>query len=146
MVKSYKSLYRQHNIVLDGERGVVSNIFCIGRNYREHAAGLGNAVPEERLVFLKPRAHCGGRMRPSRCRRTAARCITDAGRCRIIGRTVQSAAEAGVSCIAGIGVGLDLTARDVQGRPRPKVSATAPACRNCLRPPRCPHTTVSRSA
>ena len=26
----------------------------IGRNYAEHAAELGNEVPEEPLVFLKP--------------------------------------------------------------------------------------------
>jgi len=27
---------------------------CVGRNYREHAAELGNAVPKEPLIFLKP--------------------------------------------------------------------------------------------
>ncbi len=31
-----------------------SKIVCVGRNYREHAAELGNAVPTEPLVFLKP--------------------------------------------------------------------------------------------
>jgi len=30
------------------------NIYCIGRNYAEHAKELGNAVPEEPMVFLKP--------------------------------------------------------------------------------------------
>ena len=29
-------------------------IICIGRNYREHAKELGNAVPEEPVFFLKP--------------------------------------------------------------------------------------------
>lgn len=29
-------------------------IICIGRNYAEHAAELGNAVPQEPLFFLKP--------------------------------------------------------------------------------------------
>ena len=31
-----------------------SKIVCIGRNYREHAAELGNEIPKEPLIFLKP--------------------------------------------------------------------------------------------
>jgi 2-keto-4-pentenoate hydratase/2-oxohepta-3-ene-1,7-dioic acid hydratase in catechol pathway len=31
-----------------------SKIIGVGRNYREHAKELGNAVPEEPLLFLKP--------------------------------------------------------------------------------------------
>jgi 2-keto-4-pentenoate hydratase/2-oxohepta-3-ene-1,7-dioic acid hydratase in catechol pathway len=31
-----------------------SKILCIGRNYRDHAAELGNEVPSEPLLFLKP--------------------------------------------------------------------------------------------
>ena len=30
-----------------------SKIVCIGRNYRDHAAELGNEVPKEPLLFLK---------------------------------------------------------------------------------------------
>jgi 2-keto-4-pentenoate hydratase/2-oxohepta-3-ene-1,7-dioic acid hydratase in catechol pathway len=33
---------------------VPSKIVCVGRNYREHAAELGNEVPAEPLLFLKP--------------------------------------------------------------------------------------------
>ncbi len=31
-----------------------SKIVCVGRNYREHAVELGNEVPSEPLIFLKP--------------------------------------------------------------------------------------------
>jgi len=31
-------------------------IFCIGRNYVEHAKELGNAVPEEPVIFIKPKS------------------------------------------------------------------------------------------
>jgi 2-keto-4-pentenoate hydratase/2-oxohepta-3-ene-1,7-dioic acid hydratase in catechol pathway len=31
-----------------------SKIVCVGRNYREHASELGNEVPSEPLLFLKP--------------------------------------------------------------------------------------------
>ena len=30
-----------------------SKIVCVGRNYAEHAAELGNEVPKEPLLFLK---------------------------------------------------------------------------------------------
>ena len=31
-----------------------SKIVCVGRNYTEHAAELGNDLPKEPLIFLKP--------------------------------------------------------------------------------------------
>ncbi len=31
-----------------------SKVVCVGRNYAEHAKELGNEVPEEPLIFLKP--------------------------------------------------------------------------------------------
>src|SRR5689334_3204324 len=31
-----------------------SKIVCVGRNYREHAKELGNDIPSEPLIFLKP--------------------------------------------------------------------------------------------
>ncbi|MGH9788405.1 MAG: fumarylacetoacetate hydrolase family protein [Candidatus Acidiferrales bacterium] len=31
-----------------------TKIVCVGRNYREHAAELGNPLPKEPLIFLKP--------------------------------------------------------------------------------------------
>lgn len=33
---------------------IPGKIVCVGRNYREHAAELGNVVPAEPLLFLKP--------------------------------------------------------------------------------------------
>lgn len=31
-------------------------IFCIGRNYAEHAKELGNEVPDEPVIFMKPKS------------------------------------------------------------------------------------------
>ena len=31
-------------------------IFCIGRNYADHAKELGNAVPDEPIIFMKPKS------------------------------------------------------------------------------------------
>lgn len=33
---------------------IVNNIYCVGRNYLQHARELNNAVPESPLLFLKP--------------------------------------------------------------------------------------------
>ena len=30
-------------------------IFCIGRNYAEHAKELGNEIPDEPIIFIKPK-------------------------------------------------------------------------------------------
>ena len=35
-------------------------IVCVGRNYREHAKEMGNEVPTEPLLFLKPRSSVVG--------------------------------------------------------------------------------------
>ena len=47
----------QAEIALNGVRLVApvspSKIVCVGRNYREHAAELGNKMPDEPLLFLK---------------------------------------------------------------------------------------------
>lgn len=51
-----------------------SKIVCVGRNYREHAAELGNEVPQEPLLFLKPPSSLlapgGTIVRPSVSQRT----------------------------------------------------------------------------
>ena len=37
-----------------------SKVIGIGRNYADHAAELGNEVPKEPLIFIKPSTHtCG---------------------------------------------------------------------------------------
>jgi 2-keto-4-pentenoate hydratase/2-oxohepta-3-ene-1,7-dioic acid hydratase in catechol pathway len=33
-------------------------IFCVGRNYIAHAIELNNEVPEEPVIFMKPKVPC----------------------------------------------------------------------------------------
>jgi 2-keto-4-pentenoate hydratase/2-oxohepta-3-ene-1,7-dioic acid hydratase in catechol pathway len=35
---------------------ILMKIFCIGRNYADHAKELGNAVPDEPVIFMKPKS------------------------------------------------------------------------------------------
>ncbi len=41
-------------IVVDGKAVTPSKVVCVGRNYVEHIAELGNDVPDEMVVFFKP--------------------------------------------------------------------------------------------
>ena len=90
-------------------------IFCVGRNYAEHAKELGNALPEAPVIFMKPDTALlapGARFEyPS---------FTSDLHYEIelvlrIGKTAKniSAANA-LSCVDAITVGIDFTARDVQ--------------------------------
>ena len=83
-----------------------SRIFCVGRNYVAHAKELGNVVPKEPVIFIKP-ISClvkpGGTIRyPSH------------------GNDLQHEVEVAVKIgsddqiINGITLGLDLTLRDIQ--------------------------------
>ncbi len=89
-------------------------IVCIGRNYGEHVKELGNSIPEEPVVFLKP----------------ASALIPQGGPIKLPGfsndihheielvyRFVRTASGPEVD---GVTIGLDLTARDLQQRLKEK--------------------------
>src|SRR6185503_13350343 len=93
-----------------------SKIVCVGRNYREHAAELGNKMPDEPLLFLKaPSAVIGPDDRielPS-----ASQQVEHEGELGVvIGRTARNISENedvrryvfGYTCVN------DVTARDLQ--------------------------------
>lgn len=47
------------SVVFQGRQICPSKVVCIGRNYVEHAKELGNEVPDEMVVFLKPNSAIG---------------------------------------------------------------------------------------
>ncbi|MBL7963263.1 MAG: fumarylacetoacetate hydrolase family protein [Flavobacteriales bacterium] len=90
-------------------------LVCIGRNYRAHAAELGNAVPGEPVIFLKPSTALVPPGEPiplppfSREVHHEVEVVVAIGkRCRNV-----SARDA-MDYVEGLTIGLDLTARDVQ--------------------------------
>ena len=90
-------------------------IFCVGRNYAEHAKELGNALPEAPVIFMKPDTAL---LAPGA--KFAYPSFTSDLHYEIelvlrIGKTAKniSAANA-LSCVDAITVGIDFTARDVQ--------------------------------
>lgn len=100
----------------------MGNIFCIGRNYSEHAKELGNPVPAVPVVFLKAQASV---VRPEQGRWRLPR---DIGR---IDPEIEWVVEIGcdasslqkddaLAVVSGFAVGLDVTARDLQSEAKAK--------------------------
>lgn len=90
--------------ILHGADAVVpSKILCVGRNYAAHAAELGNAVPDEMVVFGKPNSAIGTELRSA-----------------FDGEALHFETEICLLMrggqVAAVGVGLDLTRRATQSR------------------------------
>ena len=100
---------------LNGVEQRVDNIFCIGRNYAAHVAELGNQLEEEPLVFLKPSSALTLGGQAISLPAYSADVHHECELVLLVGRGGRDIAEAdALSHIAGYGIGLDLTARDVQ--------------------------------
>lgn len=92
-----------------------TKIVCVGRNYAKHAAELGNDVPSEPLIFLKP---------PSSLNHDGGEIVMPAGAGRvdfegeigiIIGRQARKvSAEDAWSYVEALVPVNDVTARDLQ--------------------------------
>jgi fumarylpyruvate hydrolase len=98
----------------------IRNIYCIGRNYRLHAAELGNEVPTEPMLFTKP-THAVISMKDGVLVLPGSQGSVhyEAELVFAVGRTY----EAGLKCdelISSFTVGLDLTLRDVQDKLKAK--------------------------
>ncbi len=100
----------------------MDKIICVGKNYREHAIELGDAVPEKPVLFLKPPGICVRVDAPGGIARVPL--PLDRGvvhhECEIVVRlgrggsnlTIADAEEA----IDAVTLGLDMTLRELQNR------------------------------
>lgn len=92
-------------------------IFCIGRNYAEHARELGNVVPSEPVIFMKPESALligGGQftLPPfSRDVQHEAELVL-----RIAKRGKYLSPADAEHIYDAIGIGIDITARDLQSK------------------------------
>jgi 2-keto-4-pentenoate hydratase/2-oxohepta-3-ene-1,7-dioic acid hydratase in catechol pathway len=95
---------------------VPSKIVCIGRNYREHAAELGNEVPKEPLLFLKAPSAVIGPEEAIRIPVQSQRVDFEGELAVVIGRraTKIGADEDVRAYIRGYTIVNDVTARDLQ--------------------------------
>lgn len=92
-----------------------SKIVCVGRNYAEHAKELGNDVPREPLIFLKPPSSIIGDgddiLLPPQSKR-----VEFEGEIGVLlgGRLRHATQSESVSAVAALIPANDVTARDLQ--------------------------------
>lgn len=98
----------------------VRNIYCVGRNYKLHAAELGNAVPDQPMIFTKP-THSLVKMDGSEVKLPGnqgevhyeGELVLRIGKRYVQGDSIESVVD-------GIALGLDFTLRDVQNELKKK--------------------------
>jgi len=98
----------------------VGKVVCVGRNFAEHIAELNNATPEEPLLFNKTNNCLVELEKPF--------AIPDHGDCHnelelafLLSKPLRNATkETVLDAIAGVGLALDLTLRDVQSQLKEK--------------------------
>src|SRR5215813_10722735 len=93
-----------------------SKIVCVGRNYAAHAAELGNEVPKEPLIFLKPPSSIVGPGEPVVLTKYSSRVEHEGELGLVVGRRAShlSASCDPLSYLCGYTCINDVTARDLQ--------------------------------
>lgn len=92
-----------------------SKVLCLGRNFRDHAAELGNPVPTSPILFMKPSTSVIGPNAAIKLPANSARVDYEGELAVVIGKPCRDVkAEDAASVILGYTVGNDVTARDQQ--------------------------------
>ena len=92
-----------------------SKIVCVGRNYREHAAELGNKMPEEPLLFLKAPSAVIGPDEEIKLPSASQQVEHEGELGVVIGRTARKISrDDALSYVFGYTCVNDVTARDLQ--------------------------------
>ena len=95
----------------------VSKVVCVGSNYAKHIQEMGSATPEEPVLFIKPETALCDIRQPLALPQGLGSVHHEVELAVLIGATLRQASEEHVQkAIAGYGVALDLTLRDVQGK------------------------------
>ncbi|MDZ7660703.1 fumarylacetoacetate hydrolase family protein [Fodinibius sp.] len=97
------------------------NLFCIGRNYVEHAKELNNEVPSQPLVFLKPTGSIifdGDKIQIPHQSENVQHEVELAVAIDKTGKDIPK--EEALEYVGGYGIGIDVTARDIQQKAKEK--------------------------
>jgi 2-keto-4-pentenoate hydratase/2-oxohepta-3-ene-1,7-dioic acid hydratase in catechol pathway len=92
-----------------------SKIVCVGRNYVEHAREMGNELPKEPLIFLKPPSSVIGNGDPIVLPELSRQVEHEGEIGVVVGAQLRRAAPAAAArAVRGIVAANDVTARDLQ--------------------------------
>jgi 5-carboxymethyl-2-hydroxymuconate isomerase len=104
-----------------GEEFSIGKILCIGRNYVEHIRELGNEPPESPVIFIKPVTSVIGEGETIIIPPYSKECHHEAELAILIGKEGKAIpTAAAMEHVAGYGVAIDLTLRDVQAELKKK--------------------------
>jgi 2-keto-4-pentenoate hydratase/2-oxohepta-3-ene-1,7-dioic acid hydratase in catechol pathway len=93
----------------------LSKIVCVGRNYVDHAKEMGNEMPKEPLIFLKPPSSVIGDGQPIRLPKVSKQVEFEGEIGIIIGERLSDASEAEArTAVLAVAAVNDVTARDLQ--------------------------------
>ncbi|WNN46570.1 fumarylacetoacetate hydrolase family protein [Winslowiella toletana] len=93
----------------------VSKVVCVGSNYAKHIKEMGSATPTEPVIFIKPETAICDLRQPIAIPQEFGSVHHEIELAVLIGSTLKHASEEHVAkAIAGYGIALDLTLRDVQ--------------------------------
>ncbi|WP_027856749.1 fumarylacetoacetate hydrolase family protein [Marinobacterium jannaschii] len=99
----------------------LGKVVCVGRNYADHAAELNNPIPTEPMLFIKPASSVVPMAQPFRLPTGHGSVHFETEMAILIGQPLSHATEAeAAAAIAGVGLALDLTLRDLQGKLKEK--------------------------
>lgn len=99
----------------------LGKIVCVGRNYAEHAKELDNPVPSSPLLFIKPASAAVPLKEPIDIAPSRGEVHFETELALLIGDTLTDASpQQAEQAVAGIGLALDLTLREVQSRLKEK--------------------------
>jgi len=92
-----------------------SKVVCVGRNYRDHAAEMGNDVPDAPLLFFKPNTSVIGPGDAIVLPPQSQRVDFEGELAAVIGRIAKNVpADKALEYVFGYTVANDVTARDLQ--------------------------------
>ena len=104
-----------------GRHFPIGKILCIGRNYSDHIKELGNPTPDAPVIFIKPASSVIGEGEAIVIPSYSHDCHHEAELALLIGRKGKDIpVDQAMEAIAGYGVGIDLTLRDVQSELKKK--------------------------
>lgn len=89
-------------------------VVCIGRNYVEHAKELDNPIPSSPLLFIKPATSLVAFDNEVTLNAALGEHHYEAELALLIGTKIDAGTSAPLTHIAGVGLALDLTLRDLQ--------------------------------
>ena len=93
----------------------VGKVVCVGRNYVDHIKELDNPMPTEPILFIKPATSLQPIGQPIVIPEFTRDCHNETELAVLIGKQITRASRQEVaSAVAGYGLALDLTLRDVQ--------------------------------